>query len=105
LLSSVGLASKAQAYPTELSGGEQQRVAVARALVHDPLVLLADEPTGNLDERSTWGIFDLFRDINANGTAILLATHNLDLVRKSPSYRQIELAHGSIVFDSAQTAV
>jgi cell division transport system ATP-binding protein len=105
LLSSVGLASKAEAYPTELSGGEQQRVAVARALVHDPLVLLADEPTGNLDERSTWGIFDLFRDINASGTAIMLATHNLELVRRSPTYRQVELDHGSIVYDSAQTAV
>src|SRR4029450_9079113 len=103
LLSQVGLASKAEAFPGELPGGDQQRVAVARSLVHDPLVLLADEPTGNLDERSTWGIFDLFRAINAAGTATLLATHNLDLVRKSPSYRQVELAHGSIVYDSAQT--
>jgi cell division transport system ATP-binding protein len=104
LLSQVGLAAKAEAYMTELSGGEQQRVAVARSLAHDPLVLLADEPTGNLDERSTWGIFDLFRNINAAGTAIVLATHNLELVRKSPGYRQIELDHGTLVYDSAATA-
>jgi cell division transport system ATP-binding protein len=101
LLAQVGLAAKSEALPSELSGGEQQRVAVARALAHDPLVLLADEPTGNLDERATWGIFDLFRDINASGTAVLLATHNLELVRRSPGTRVIELDHGSIVYDSA----
>ena len=105
LLAMVGLAAKAEAYPGELSGGEQQRVAVARALVHDPLVLLADEPTGNLDERSTRGIFDLVRTINTAGTAVLFATHNLDLVRQSPSYRVIELDHGTIVYDSAPTEV
>ena len=101
LLAMVGLASKAEAYPHELSGGEQQRVAVPRALVHDPLVLLADEPTGNLDERSTRGIFDLFRNINTSGTAVLLATHNLELLRSSPNYRVLELDHGTIVYDSA----
>jgi len=101
LLAQVGLAAKSESLPRELSGGEQQRVAVARALAHDPLVLLADEPTGNLDERATWGIFELFRDINASGTAVLFATHNLDLVRKNPGCRVIELDHGSIVFDSA----
>ena len=105
LLAMVGLASKAEAYPHELSGGEQQRVAVARALVHDPLVLLADEPTGNLDERSTRGIFDLVRTINTSGTAVLFATHNLDLVRGSPNYRTIELDHGTIVYDSAPSEV
>jgi cell division transport system ATP-binding protein len=103
LLAMVGLAAKAEAFPHELSGGEQQRVAVARALVHDPLVLLADEPTGNLDERSTRGIFDLFKSINTSGTAVLLATHNLDLVRGS-NYRMIELDHGTIVYDSAPEA-
>jgi cell division transport system ATP-binding protein len=101
LLAQVGLASKAQSLPSELSGGERQRVAVARALAHDPLVLLGDEPTGNLDERATWAIFDLFRDINTLGTAVLFATHNLDLVRKNPKIRVIELAEGRIVFDSA----
>ena len=101
LLARVGLAAKAEAYPTELSGGEQQRVAVARALVHDPLVLLADEPTGNLDEFNTRGIFDLFRNINTAGTAVLLATHNLELVRSNPQIRVLEVDHGSIVYDSA----
>src|SRR6266581_4746426 len=74
VLTQVGLAAKAQAYPRELSGGEQQRVAIARALVNEPTVLLADEPTGNLDERATRGVFQLLRDINASGTAVLLST-------------------------------
>ncbi|HEV8497003.1 MAG TPA: cell division ATP-binding protein FtsE [Gemmatimonadaceae bacterium] len=100
-LAQVGLASKARAYPRELSGGEQQRVAFARALVNDPFVLVADEPTGNLDERATRGIFQLLREINAAGTAVLMATHDLDLVR-STDYRCIELNHGEIVFDSAE---
>jgi cell division transport system ATP-binding protein len=101
LLSHVGLAAKAEKLPAELSGGEQQRVAIARALVHDPLVVLADEPTGNLDEKATAGVFDLLRSINASGTAVLLATHDLDLVRRNPELRVVELAHGGIVFDSA----
>ncbi|HEX8941823.1 MAG TPA: cell division ATP-binding protein FtsE [Gemmatimonadaceae bacterium] len=101
-LAQVGLASKTRAYPRELSGGEQQRVAFARALVNDPFVLVADEPTGNLDDRATRGIFQLLREINAAGTAVLMATHDLDLVRKS-DYRCIELNHGEIVFDSAET--
>jgi cell division transport system ATP-binding protein len=103
LLAHVGLAAKAEALPSELSGGEQQRIAVARALAHDPLVLLADEPTGNLDERSTMGIYELIRSINAAGTAVLFATHNLELVRKSPNVRLIELDHGKIVYDSGGT--
>jgi cell division transport system ATP-binding protein len=101
LLAHVGLASKSEKLPSELSGGEQQRVAIARALVHDPLVVLADEPTGNLDERATRGVFELFRSINASGTAVLFATHDLDLVRQNAGLRVIELDHGSIVFDSA----
>lgn len=101
LLAQVGLASKAEALPSQLSGGEQQRVAVARALVHDPLVLLADEPTGNLDERATWGIYELIRSINAAGTAVIFATHNMDLIRRSPGTRVIEIDHGRIVYDSA----
>jgi cell division transport system ATP-binding protein len=103
VLTQVGLASKAMSYPRELSGGEQQRVAIARALVNDPLLLVADEPTGNLDDRATRGIFQLLREINASGTAILMATHNLDLIRRS-DYRTIELNRGQIVFDSAEAA-
>src|SRR5512143_54689 len=105
LLAQVGLASKAEALPGQLSGGEQQRVAMARALIHEPLVVLADEPTGNLDERATRGIFDLLRHINQNGTAVLLATHNLELVRANPDARVIELDHGRLVYDSAADGV
>lgn len=100
VLTQVGLASKMKAYPRELSGGEQQRVAIARALVNDPFVVIADEPTGNLDERATRGVFQLLRDINASGTAVLMATHNLDLVRRT-DYRTITLDQGRIVSDSA----
>jgi cell division transport system ATP-binding protein len=102
VLAQVGLASKLTAYPRELSGGEQQRVAIARALVNDPFVLIADEPTGNLDERATRGVFQLLQEINAAGTAVLMATHDLELVRRS-DYRTIELNHGQVVFDSADT--
>jgi cell division transport system ATP-binding protein len=103
VLTQVGLAAKAGAYPRELSGGEQQRVAIARALVNDPPVLLADEPTGNLDERATRGVFQLLRDINAGGTCVVMATHDLDLV-KSATYRSVELRGGEVVFDSADGA-
>ena len=99
VLTQVGLAAKAHAYPQELSGGEQQRVAIARALVNDPAILIADEPTGNLDERATRGVFQLIREINASGTCVVMATHDLDLVRQT-SYRTIELRDGSVVFDS-----
>jgi cell division transport system ATP-binding protein len=99
VLTQVGLARRARAFPKELSGGERQRVAIARALVNDPFVLLADEPTGNLDQRATRGIFKLLEDVNSNGTAVLMATHDLDLV-KSSSYRSIELENGEVVYDS-----
>src|SRR3954454_17832771 len=102
-LAQVGLASKATSYPRELSGGEQQRVAIARALVNDPFVLLADEPTGNLDDRATRGIFQLLREINAAGTAVMMATHNLELIRRQ-EFRTIEMNRGGIVYDSAATA-
>lgn len=101
LLTQVGLSHKAQAFPDELSGGERQRVAVARALANEPLVLLADEPTGNLDEWAAKGVFELFREINSMGMTIVMATHDLDLVRSHPEYRVVELAQGAIVYDSA----
>ena len=103
VLTQVGLASKARVYPKELSGGEQQRVAIARALVNDPPVLIADEPTGNLDERATRGIFQLLQQINGGGTVVVMATHNLALVRDT-KYRVIELKGGAIVYDSGQEA-
>lgn len=103
LLTQVGLASKGTAYPRELSGGEQQRVAIARALVNDPVVILADEPTGNLDERATRGVFQLLREINATGTAVLMATHDLNLVKHSDC-RTLEINRGRLVFDSAEPA-
>ncbi|NUQ12571.1 MAG: cell division ATP-binding protein FtsE [Gemmatimonadaceae bacterium] len=103
LLTRVGLASKATNFPRELSGGEQQRVAIARALVNDPFVLVADEPTGNLDDRATRGIFQLLKDINASGTAVLMATHNLELVRRN-EFRVLEVNRGQLVFDSAEPA-
>jgi len=99
VLTQVGLAAKASAYPQELSGGEQQRVAIARALVNDPTILVADEPTGNLDERATRGVFQLIREISAAGTAVVMATHDLDLVKQT-TYRTVEMREGAIVFDS-----
>ena len=99
VLTQVGLTAKSRAYPKELSGGEQQRVAIARALVNDPAILIADEPTGNLDERATRGVFQLLRDINAGGTVVVMATHDLDLVRQT-AYRTIELREGGVVYDS-----
>jgi cell division transport system ATP-binding protein len=103
LLQQVGLGSKAASYPNQLSGGEQQRVAIARALANDPFVVIADEPTGNLDDRATRGIFQLLQDINMGGTAVLMATHDLELVRRF-DYRVLELNRGQIVFDSADSA-
>jgi len=101
LLGQVGLGAKAGAYVNELSGGEQQRVAIARALANEPFVLLADEPTGNLDERATRGVMDLFWDINAKGMAVLMATHDLELIKRYPHARVFELDQGRLVYDSA----
>jgi len=102
LLSQVGLAPKAGSYVNELSGGEQQRVAIARALANEPFVLLADEPTGNLDDRATRGVLDLFWDINAKGMAVLMATHDLELIKRYPHARVFELDQGRLVYDSAE---
>ena len=102
LLGQVGLAPKAGALVDELSGGEQQRVAIARALASEPLLLLADEPTGNLDERATRGIMDLFWEINALGMGVLMATHDLELMRRYPSARVLELDQGRLVYDSGK---
>ncbi len=102
LLTQTGLASKATSFPHELSGGEQQRVAIARALANDPFVLLADEPTGNLDDRATHAIFQLLRDINASGTAVIMATHDIALIQRA-GMRFIELENGEVLFDGTDT--
>jgi cell division transport system ATP-binding protein len=91
----VGLQHRLQAYPQELSGGEQQRVAVARALVNEPQLILADEPTGNLDPDLSLEIMNLFRDINASGTTVLVATHDRELI-KWVSRRVVRLEHGRL---------
>ena len=103
LLTQVGLGTKSGALVEELSGGERQRVAIARALVNDPYVLLADEPTGNLDDRATRGIMELFWDLNAKGMAVLMATHDLELIRRYPRVRLFELDQGQLVLDSGAT--
>lgn len=96
LLRLVRLDGRAEAYPTELSAGEQQRVSIARAVVGHPAILLADEPTGNLDHELSLEIFDLFRTINARGTTVIVATHNRELIRLIPK-RTITLDQGSLV--------
>lgn len=98
LLAQVGLSHKSKSYPQELSGGECQRVAIARALVHSPLLLLADEPTGNLDPNATEEIMQLLLDINRQGTAIIMATHDIELVERF-GFRVIELSEGYIIGD------
>jgi len=98
MLKNVGLEHKLAKYPLELSGGEQQRVAIARALVMEPLVLLADEPTGNLDPDVTLDIIELFKGANARGTTVLLATHDREMIRRFPR-RQLCLEQGRLVDD------
>jgi len=96
LLQGVGLQHRAGAFPPELSGGEQQRVAIARALVNDPALVLADEPTGNLDAVRAAEVMDLFREMNARGTTVLIATHDREIVRRLKR-RAIELDQGRVV--------
>ena len=95
-LADVGISHKARKMPLELSGGEQQRVAIARAIVNEPYILLADEPTGNLDPETASGIMDVLERINARGTSILMATHNYDMVKKYRG-RIIQIKNGEII--------
>ena len=98
VLSMVGLAAKYKSYPRQISGGEQQRVAIARALVNEPKILLADEPTGNLDANNAWDIMKLLEEINQRGTTVLVVTHNLEIV-KTMKKRVITMKKGVVVSD------
>lgn len=98
LLEQVGLSYKQKSYPEQLSGGEQQRVAIARALIHQPGVLIADEPTGNLDPQMSEEIMDLLDKVNAQGTTVFVATHDHELVRRR-SRRVVEIRSGQVTFD------
>jgi len=99
-LQRVGLGERLTHLPPQLSGGEQQRVAIARALINQPKLILADEPTGNLDEANEQMVIDLFRDLHKSGHTILMVTHDPDIARQAD--RRIELAHGHLSFDTAQ---
>jgi len=101
VLELVGLKHKAGSLPAQLSGGEQQRVAIARAIVNNPAVIVADEPTGNLDPETSWGIMNLLEEINFRGTTIVMATHNKEIVNTMRK-RVIAIERGSIVRDQAR---
>ena len=98
MLSLVGLAAKYKSKPNQLSGGEQQRVAIARALINEPKILLADEPTGNLDANNAWEIMKLLDDINKRGTTVLVVSHNMEIV-EAMKKRVITLQQGHVVSD------
>ncbi len=98
VLALVGLLKKAKMYPDELSGGEQQRVAVARAIVNNPMMLIADEPTGNLDPETAWEIMSLLNDINRRGTTVVVATHAKEIVDKMQK-RVIAIENGTVCSD------
>lgn len=101
VISLVGLEGKEKSFPHQLSGGERQRVAIARAVVRQPKILIADEPTGNLDPRHSWEIVRLLEKINKYGTTVLLTTHNVDIVNKLKR-RVITIDHGKITSDEAR---
>lgn len=100
LLNKVQLEAKSDRMIEDLSGGEQQQVAIGRALAGNPVLLLADEPTGNLDTESTKNIMDLFWSINQSGTTVLMATHDLNLIQDHPQARLLELHSGKLINDS-----
>ena len=101
VLDLVGLKHKVRSFPNELSGGEQQRIAIARAIVNNPKVLIADEPTGNLDPDNSWEIMNLLERINLQGTTVLMATHN-SLIVNTLRHRVIAIENGRVVRDEAE---
>ena len=101
VLDLVGLKHKIRSFPNELSGGEQQRVAIARSIANSPKVLIADEPTGNLDPENSWEIMNLLEKINLSGTTILMATHNSQIVN-TLKHRVIAIENGRIVRDQEE---
>ena len=103
-LSLVGLAQKYKSYPKELSGGEQQRVAIARAIVNEPSILLADEPTGNLDPANSWEIMKLLEEANNRGTTVIVVTHNHEIVNAMQK-RVVTMQKGNIVSDTKKVGV
>lgn len=103
VLNMVGLAQKAGEFPDHLSGGEQQRVSVARAIVNNPVLIIADEPTGNLDPETSWDLMKLFLDINRRGTTIVMSTHAWDIV-DTMKKRVVALASGQIMRDEEEGA-
>lgn len=103
VLDMVGLVDKASSYPHQLSGGEQQRVSLARAVVNKPLILIADEPTGNLDPDNSWAIMQIINDINRRGTTVLMVTHAKDIVDRMRK-RVVTLVKGNIVKDQIKGA-
>lgn len=104
VLDKVGLATKSHKMPHELSGGEQQRVSIARALLNNPEVILADEPTGNLDPETSEGIIALLMEISKNGAAVIIATHDMHVVNSFPS-RILRCENGGVVDSAALTFV
>lgn len=103
-LETVGLTHKANSFPSELSGGEQQRVAIARAIVNRPKIVVADEPTGNLDLQTAWDIMNVFEEINKQGTTIMMTTHNNEFIEHTTK-RVIVIDNGSILRDQKGQAI
>jgi cell division transport system ATP-binding protein len=101
VLGLVGLKHKAKSFPAQLSGGEQQRVAIARAIVNNPVIVIADEPTGNLDPENSWEIMNIFEEINKSGTTIVMATHDKTIVDRMRR-RVIALEKGKVIRDEAK---
>lgn len=98
ILSVVGLADKQKCYPNQLSGGEQQRVSIARAMINNPPILIADEPTGNLDPETSWDIMKILKQINRRGTTVVMATHDKEIV-DIMQQRVVALENGRVVRD------